>query len=114
MIFINYGYGIFGHGVSSAAMTWMFLYPLLGGVLLFFLISAFTPEITGMKGYRLFFNTYNSGIAALTSGSFLKGVLEIAGTSSLYILIFYGTGALFLGTGLVLLWKLLTEHRSNE
>lgn len=32
-IAVDKGYGVYSHGVASAAMTWMFLYPLVGGAL---------------------------------------------------------------------------------
>ena len=114
MIVINYVYGIFGHEVSSPAMTWMFLYPLVGGVLFFLLIDVLTPGSTEIAGYRVFFNIYNSGIATLTLGHFLKGILDIAGTSSPYIILFYMIGWLFVGVGLVLLLRLVVKHRKNQ
>lgn len=94
-------------------MSWMFLYPLLGGALLFLLIDVLTPGINEIAGYRVFFNAYNSGIATLTLGSFVKGILDIAGTSSPYIILFYGTGWLFVGVGLILLFKLVAKYRRN-
>ena len=63
---VNKIYAIFGHGVSSDAMTWMFLYPLIGGVLLYLLIESLIPQIKLFAGYRLFCNLYNTGIAVLT------------------------------------------------
>lgn len=89
---VNKVYALFGHGVSSDAMTWMFLYPLIGGALWFFLIVVAFPRIRKIYGYRLFFNLYNSGIAALTVGSFLQGVVEIAGTNSPYIVQYFRVG----------------------
>lgn len=111
VIAINYVYGLFGHGVHSSAMTWMFLYPLLGGVGLSLLIYRLAPNITQLKGYRLFYNCNNSGIAALTLGSFLKGILDIAGTNSQYIILFYVTGWLFVSGSLILLFRLAIKHR---
>jgi len=96
-------YAIFGHGVSSAAMTWMFLYPLIGGALIYFLIERFIPGVSKATGYRFFYNVYNSGIATLTVGGFLKGILDIAGASSTYIVIFNVIGWLFVAVGLILL-----------
>lgn len=84
----NKVYGIFGHGVTSPYMTYMFLYPLVGGVLFYGIVMLFIPSIVNKKKYRFFYNIYNSGIAILTVGSLLRGVMEIAGTSSFY-LIFY-------------------------
>lgn len=95
-------YALFGHGVRSAFMTWMFLYPLIGGTLLFLMMELLIPEISKAKGYRLFRNTYNSGIATLTVGSFLQGVFEIAGTNSTYTILFYVIGGGFIAAGLIL------------
>lgn len=103
-IVINKVYGIFGHGVSSPAMTWMFLYPLIGGVLFYFLIYGFAKKIINFNGYRLFFNIYNSGIAALIFGSFLKGVMDIAGADSIYLVFYYVVGGLFIIVGLILMF----------
>lgn len=101
-IAVNYIYSLFGHGEKSGFMTWMFLYPLLGGTLIF-ILSALLPEVTHREGYRIFYNLYNSGIAALTVGSFMKGIFDIAGTSSRYVMAFSITGILFLLSGLVIL-----------
>jgi hypothetical protein len=107
-------YGIFGHGVDSPAMTWMFLYPLLGGALFYFVIVWFIPGTIKISGYRVFFNSYNSGIAVLTFGSFLKGILEIAGTSSPYTVLFYEAGVLFIASGLILLFVLVMNLKKIQ
>lgn len=95
-------YAIFGHGVRSASMSWMFLYPLLGGSLIYFLMERLAPRVVETAGYRLFCNVYNSGIAILTVGSLLKGILEIAGTTSPYTALFPIIGWIFLVAGVVL------------
>jgi len=64
-------YALFGHVVRSVSMDLMFLYPLIGGIVLFAFISS-----------RVSYNLYNSGIATLTSAAMLDGIIEIAGTSS--------------------------------
>ena len=81
-------YGIFGHGVTSPYMTYMFLYPLLGGVLFYGIIMLLIPSIVNKKRYRFFYNIYNSGLAILTVGSLLRGVMEIAGTFSSYLMFY--------------------------
>jgi len=81
-------YALFSHGVSSASMSLMFLYPLIGGVLLFVLIRNLAPHACGAKHYRLFINSYSSGIITLTIAGALAGVFEIAGTSSPYLIYF--------------------------
>jgi len=102
-ILLNSIYSIFGHGVSSAAMTWMFLYPLLGGSLFYFLLEGFLPGIKQIKGYRIFYNSYNSGIALFTLGSLLHGIVDIAGTNSPFVTIYYITGGIGVITGLIIL-----------
>lgn len=109
---VNFIYGIFGHGVHSPAMTWMFLYPLLGGALVFLLIERLTSGITRFAAYRMGYNSYNSGIAALTIGSFLKGILDIAGTNSPYLVFFTGMGWLFIAAG-VAIFIILAVNRQK-
>jgi hypothetical protein len=114
-VVVNYVYGLFGHGVHSAAMTWMFLYPLMGGALIYFLLERFFPDVKTLKAFRLGYNSYNSGIATLTLGSFLKGILEIAGTDSGYLIVFTAVGGLALGMGLLIFGILaITGQRNRE
>lgn len=94
-------YGIYSHGVDSAAMTWMFLYPLIGGALYCFIIGKLFPRITHSTSCRVFLNLHNSGIAALTIASLLKGVFEIAGTSSSHLVYYNAAGWGFLAAGLI-------------
>jgi len=85
-------YAQFSHGVSSAAMTFMFLYPLVGGAGIFLLI-----RLLHLRGFtRVSFNAYNSGVATLTIGSLLAGVFEIAGTSSAFQPVFTVAGVAFI------------------
>jgi len=100
---VNFVYGIFGHGVRSGWMTWMFLYPLLGGLLFFSLLGLAIPGVIRAPRYRLFFNIHNSGIAVLTTGSFLKGILHIAGTESAYTAWFDAAGWLLVVAGIAVL-----------
>ncbi|MDK2780010.1 MAG: hypothetical protein PWP61_307 [Trichococcus sp.] len=85
-------YRLFGHGVTSPAMTWMFLYPLAGGLLIY-LVATAKVGIVDTERFRSFSNLYHSGIATLTVGNFLKGVLEIAGTDSVYLAYFCIVGS---------------------
>ena len=101
-IIVDKIYATFGHGVTSNAMTWMFLYPLIGGILFFLLRGNAINRISKHKGYRSFCNIFNSGIAILTVGSFLKGVMDIAGTSSKYVIFYYLSGVVCIICSLVL------------
>jgi hypothetical protein len=80
-------------------MTWMFLYPLIGGALVYLLIEILAPRIRNAAGFRLSSNLYNSGIALLTVGGFLNGILEIAGADSPYAFLFGVEGWLFIAAG---------------
>lgn len=107
---VNKVYSYFGHGVSSNAMTWMFLYPLLYGGLFYLMAGVFLPEVNRLQGYRLFYNTYNAGIATVTIGSFLKGIMEIAGTDSKYLKLFYMLGYGMLGAGILIFLVLVINY----
>lgn len=87
-------YAVFSHGVSSLSMNLMFLYPLIGGVGVYIILKYLCKE-KGIK-FRLTFNIYNTGIATLTIGSLLKGIMDIAGTSSEYIVYYRIIGIIFI------------------
>jgi hypothetical protein len=110
-VVVDMVYDMFGHGVDSDAMTLMYLYPLLGGMLFYSVITLLFSKIIKFSGYRLFFNIYNSGIATLTFGSFLKGVFEIAGTNSPYLIYFYMVGGTFIVVGLILMFIMTINQK---
>ncbi len=101
-IIFNAIYERFGHGVTSIAMTWMFLTPLLGGALPFEMLMLI-PGVVFTKGYRFFCNCYNAGISTLLVASLQTGVFEIAGTSSDYTILFAIAGWALIGIGLMAL-----------
>lgn len=108
----NFIYAQFSHDVSSDAMTYMFLYPLLLGSLGYAFLALFCPSIRRSGGYRLFANLYSSGIATLTMAAFLQGVVEIAGTGSAYIGPLHLFGWVLVATGVAALVPVLL--RRNE
>lgn len=110
---VSFVYGIFGHGVHSGYMTWMFLYPLVGGAVLYSIICLTIPGVIRLQQYRFFFNLYNSGIATLTLGSFLKGILHIAGTDSVYTACFDAAGWAMTAAGLAFLLSLAVRYRKR-
>jgi hypothetical protein len=113
-ILIDKVYALFGHGVHSAAMSLMFLYPLLAGMLPFLLMGLFLPRADQVRHYRPCFNCYNSGIAALTCGSLLQGIFEIAGTSSPYLPAFYLAGSTLFMAGLLAYLLNLSRRRRAQ
>jgi zinc transporter ZupT len=92
-------------------MTWAFLYPFIGGVIFYLLLGLMFPEIKRFAGYRIMYNSYNSGIAVLTVGSILKGVMDIAGTSSSYLKLYTIIGYAFIVFGLVILILLAANYK---
>jgi len=89
-------YHQFDHGVTSPYMTYAFLIPLLlGGVPTLFFIYKQGRILPGLVSCELF----RSGIASVTVSSILKGIFEIAGTSSPYqrYLMVLGVGLLICG-----------------
>jgi len=78
-------------------MTYLFAIPLIGGF-----IRILMCLILGKKSlHRFSKNAYNSGIATLTVGSLLKAVFEIAGTSSVYEIVFWIVGGLLIVIGII-------------
>ncbi|MBP7962366.1 MAG: DUF2871 family protein [Caldilineaceae bacterium] len=95
-------YALFGHGVTSPWMSNAYLYALGLGVVVFVLLKMLIPEIVQQKGYRVFYQTYNSGIAILINGMLLHGILDIAGGASDYVSWFLFVGWGLIGIGVVL------------
>ena len=115
-IAVNKIYATFGHGVSSDTMTWMFVYPLVGGLLFFLLRGSMIFRSRRSSGYRGFLNIYNTGIAMLTVGSFLKGIMDIAGTSSKYVMIYYLIGwcCIACSSILILMLRMVQKNRKSH
>ncbi len=72
-------YEVFSHGVYSFYMIYAFAYPLVGGALAFLIL--FFVKTTRYPN-NLACNLYHSGVATLTVGSIVQGVLEIYGTTN--------------------------------
>lgn len=92
-------YNQFSHGVHSPFMTFLFAWPLVLGVLPSLMRVLFH---FGHKGGFCSVNLYHSGVAALTVSSLLRGILDIAGSSSDYQGYLMLAGTIMLATGIVL------------
>ena len=79
----------FSHNVYSPHMTFLFAYPLVAGTV------TFIGRISGFFD-RTAFNALNSCVAALGTESFVRGILDISGTSSPYLPIYTATGTVML------------------
>lgn len=89
-------YEHFSHEVYSDFMVYLFLYPLIGGALPYTVIGL-TKRLKSPSPESA--RIYNSGLAALTLGSCIKGVLDIYGTSSVYVSVYWMAGVLLVATG---------------
>ncbi|MCR5293978.1 MAG: hypothetical protein K6E30_02230 [Lachnospiraceae bacterium] len=72
-------YERFSHEVYSYFMIYAFAFPLAGGVLPFFLLGTVKTKRYPNTVLRYLFH---AGIATLTVGSIMKGVLDIYGTTN--------------------------------
>lgn len=72
-------YELFSHEVYSFYMIYAFGFPLVGGALPYGILSAFHLSKSSSLLAR---NLYHSGIATLTVGSIVRGVLDIYGTTN--------------------------------
>ena len=71
-------YELFSHGVYAFSMIYAFAFPLLLGAVPFFMRQRAGSPFPGYIRR----NILHAGIAALTVGSVVEGVLEIYGTSN--------------------------------
>ena len=92
MVF-NYVYSLFGHGVSSPYMSYAFVFSLVLGVGGFMVIGWLKLD------NRTAFNLYNAGIATLTVGSILRGIIDIAGADTTYPVYYFLVGTIFVAVG---------------
>lgn len=97
-------YEQFSYGEHSDCMRLMFVVPLCGGVLPF--LAAYLLGIK-YKFSRAAYNLWNSGIAALTCGCLINGIIEISGRSTDYDMIYRVLGG-------VLLVSALAVHLRNN
>ena len=114
LIILNYIYSLFSHNVSSDYMTYMFVYPLIGGLFVN-LFPIINGKINGMRLYYIGKFILNYGIATLVVGSFIKGVFEIAGTDSIYLVYYFYLGIILASIGfLFLLYSLYRANNINR
>ena len=88
-------YEAFGHGVYSYGMIYAFAFPLVMGVLPLYLIDVLRAPYPGKTLREL----WHAGIAALTVGSIVTGILEIYGTTNPLTIVYWILGAVFLAAG---------------
>lgn len=90
-------YELFSHEVYSFYMIYAFAFPLVGGSLPFAVYA-----LTGTKyPPTIARNLYHAGIATLTAGSIVRGILEIYGTTNALSRLYWFAGAGFVIVGVV-------------
>ena len=100
-------YEVFSHGVYSNFMLYAFAFPLVGGCLPFFLLGMWS--YIGSEQHPLHFkapntltrNLHHSGIATLTIGSVIRGVLDIYGTTNFLTNFYWVVGIGLVVAGIV-------------
>ena len=106
-------YEKFSHEVYSYYMIYAFVFPLVGGVLLFLVFS-----VIGLDQYPHHYacKLYHSGIAALTIGSIIRGVLDIYGTTNALADYYWIFGSLFVlgGIGMEIIIRLIPKRLRRE
>ena len=102
-------YEAFGHGVYSYGMLYAFAFPLALGVLPLYLIDVLHAPYPN-KTLR---SVWHAGIASLTVGSIVTGVLEIYGTTNPLTLVYWILGGVAVLTGIVGYVFLLLQRRRN-
>ena len=90
-------YEIFSHGVWSVYMVGAFAVPLVLGALPNLIIGLAKLKTPGLAAENL----YACGIATLTVGSIIKGVLEIFGTTNAILEYYWLAGAAFALLGII-------------
>ena len=90
-------YELFSHEVWSCFMICAFAIPLLLGALPFFLLRMRGKPFPGKTAELV-----HAGVAALTAGSILQGVLEIYGTSNPLTAVYWTAGGVLVSAGWLL------------
>ena len=90
-------YELFSHEVYSCFMICAFAFPLLLGAIPFFLLRKRGKPFPGKAAELV-----HAGVAALTVGSMLQGVLEIYGTSNPLTIAYWAAGGTLTATGWLL------------
>ncbi len=102
-------YEAFSYGVYSYFMLYAFAFPLAGGCLPFFILGLWHHD--KKMPPALCADLYHSGIATLTVGSVIRGVLDIYGTTN-YLLNYYWIAGIILIFSSILGYFIV--HRANE
>lgn len=104
-------YEYFSHGVYSGFMVYLFVFPLVGGVLPYGVLGVTPRAVCPSPALA---RIYNSGVAALATGSCVQGVLDIYGTRSVYMPVYWVAGAVLVLIPLALYAIAVAADRSRR
>ena len=91
-------YESLSYGEVSVFMHYMFCATLVGGILLLGLLQV-KPNLS-----RMTYNLWNSGIATITAGCLLRGIINLSGRSTTLDQPYWYVGAGFLALSLITLF----------
>ncbi|MYN69069.1 hypothetical protein GLP18_02310 [Streptococcus suis] len=91
-------YESLSYGEVSVFMHYMFCATLVGGILLLGLLQV-KPNLS-----RITYNLWNSGIATITAGCLLRGIINLSGRSTTLDQPYWYVGAGFLALSLITLF----------
>ncbi len=99
LIVFNAVYTYFGFGEYSLHMRYMFLFPLIGGALVPFAVTAL-----GFSHYvgRACFNLWNASIATFVVGCTVQGIINISGRYTEYGMVYLVIGIIIAIASVVL------------
>lgn len=104
-------YELYSHEVYSFYMIYAFAFPLVGGTLPFYILNLVRAKKYPRAIAR---NLYHSGIATLTVGSIMKGVLDIYGTTNMLTGYYWLIGAVLLAVGVITYFVQMVLFDHNE
>lgn len=91
-------YESLSYGEVSVFMHYMFCATLVGGILLLGLLQV-KPNLS-----RMTYNLWNSGVATITAGCLLRGIINLSGRSTTLDQPYWYVGAGFLALSLITLF----------
>ena len=95
----NQIYGLFAHGVSSYHMSLIWLWLAALGVPPLLVLMRLPKYAEKERAYLAYHRFFHTGVAIFSIGELLNGILEIAGTDSQYLFIYFYMGIAFMTLG---------------
>ena len=101
-------YESFSFGETSSHMHYLFVIPLVGGILLL-LFMKIIPNLS-----RLSLNLWNSAVATMTAGMLLRGIVNLSGRSTTLDMPYWYVGVAFVALALLSMVFTRSEWKAEE